>query len=55
MDLEKAFDTVPCQHLLEVLSTNYGVKRGYAGNHLLIAGGYLGTGTRRKAAIPDNY
>ena len=25
VDLEKAFDTVPCQHLLEVLSTNYGI------------------------------
>ena len=25
VDLEKAFDAVPHQHLLEVLSTNYGV------------------------------
>ena len=25
VDLEKAFDTVPCQHLLDVLSNTYGV------------------------------
>ena len=31
VDLEKVFDTVPCQRLLEVLSTNYGVNAAMLG------------------------